>query len=139
MDLKKLIQRSVQRLKASNLPNPLYGQKFFFYPKCLGPQEHRNQLIGYLGGFSEFNKLSNEVDVCVIPASSIEELKKEARDPVLNDLIRKLQSREEDKRPEVSPVSKIFLPEKELFNYIQQNLLLKDSVRNKQFERINFS
>ncbi|HEX6983411.1 MAG TPA: hypothetical protein VF181_11695 [Balneolaceae bacterium] len=140
VDLTEVINKSIENLKLSNVPNPIYGKKLFFFDECVGPKYERNQLLGYLGAFCSFTKLTSEIDICVIPFASWQRVLENECDEITKELISKLEVKDEQTGRTSNLIPNTFiLPESFLFKYIEDNLLVDDDVKAKQFERIDFS
>lgn len=135
-----LIHNHTSEIVNSSLPNPIYGKNIFFYQGCAKPQIERNQLFGYLGVFTGFNELNNEVDICVIPLSSYKTLKDGESDDVISEINEKMNSYNEETDRYTNTISSVkIIQERKLFTYVKNNLLKDDQVKINQFNRIDLN
>jgi len=138
--LKKIIREDIQDLNSSNLPNPLYGKNIFFFDGCVEPKNDRNQLMGYLGIFCGYNKLDREIDYCILPKETSNKIVAEKTDQITELLYNKINHRKKDTGSITNTIpNTAILPEEVLFTYIKNNLIQKDEVKKKQFERLNLT
>jgi len=136
---KALLEKNFEKISSSTFYNPLYGKKFYFFDTCTPPKITRNQLLGYLGAFSE-SSLSSEIDICVVPFSSYQDLKDGFQNKVIEKLNNKLNSYNEEKDRNSNTIpNTLIISEKDLFKFVKSSLLGDDQVKIDQFERLDFT
>lgn len=125
----------------SSIWNPFYDKNILFFEGCAKPNVARNQLLGYLGAFSNSSaKLNSEIDICVMPFASYEVLENGNSDEVIKTINNKLSSYNKKSENYTNKIpNTLILSEKRFFKYISDNLLKNDQVKIDQFNRINFS
>lgn len=137
MDLLKKIRESIEDLKSFKLYNPFYGKNICFLEGCVTPATSRNQLLGYLGSFCAYPELTNEVDFCIIPYKTSQNILNNDEDDITELLRHKMTNDSKSSDTKITNFS--LLPEDVFFGYIKSNLLGDDAVKINQFDRIQFS
>lgn len=134
-----LLEKDFKKIISSTFYNPIYGKKFYFFDSCTPPKIIRDQLFGYLGAFSDAS-LSSEIDICVIPFSSHQDLIDGVNNNVIEILNNKLNfyNEENDRHSNTIP-NTLIISEKDLFKFVKRRLLVDDQVKIDQFERLDFA
>jgi hypothetical protein len=136
-----LIDKHFSKITDSSLWNPIYGKSIFFFEECVKPSLARNQLLGYLGAFSNSSpELNREFDICVIPYASCKALKNGGSDEITKAISKKLKSynKKSDSYTNTIP-NTLIISEYHFFQFIKDNLLQDDQVKIDQFNQIDFT